>query len=84
MDPELRRALEEVHALTRDNHRLLRAVRRHQLLEMFGRYAFWLIVIGGTYYGYVAYFMPLAQKYATLHPTTSSAVQNVVNSVTGQ
>ncbi len=28
MDPELRRTLDEVHALTKDNHRLLRSVRR--------------------------------------------------------
>lgn len=89
MDPELKRQLEEIHALARDNHHLLREVRRHQLIEMFGKYVFWLIVIGSSVYGVVNYLQPLATKFSAstgMTPSglfglpTSADIQKLINS----
>jgi len=63
MDPETKRLLEQIHALTRDNHRLLKAVRRHQLLEMFGWWILWLVFILVCVYGYVVYVAPVVSQY---------------------
>lgn len=88
MDPEIQKQLEEVHALARDNHRLLRAVRRHQLLASFSGIIFWLFVLGSTGYLYQFYLKPLADKFsATNNPssagflqTSSAEIQKLLNS----
>ena len=73
MEPEIQKQLGEVHALARDNHRLLRAVRRHQLLSAFSGIIFWLFVLGSTGYLYQFYLKPLADKYsAAKNPSSSS------------
>ena len=89
MDPELRKALDELHALTRDNHRLLRAVRRHQIIEMFGRYVLYALVLLSAYYSYVAYIAPFIRQYSA-NPSavtpgvfglpTSADLQKLLNS----
>jgi hypothetical protein len=63
MDPETKRLLEQIHALTHDNHRLLRSVRRHQMIEMFGWWILWLIFILVSVYGYVAYVDPIVRQF---------------------
>ena len=63
MDPEVKREFAELHALVKDNHRLLRAVRRHQILEMFGKLALWLIIILVSGYAYIAYLNPLVAQF---------------------
>lgn len=88
MDPEIRKVLDEVHALTKDNHRLLRSVRRHQLLETFGRYVLWAIFIILSYYSYVSYLQPLLLRFSTNPGTaagglglpTSADLQKLINS----
>ncbi len=94
MDPELKRLLEENHALAKDNHRLLRAVRRHQLIETFGKYIFWIIVIGSSVYYYQVYLKPIAAKFqasgtptpaSSFFSSTSAEIQKLLNSgKTGQ
>src|SRR3989344_5836388 len=37
MDPELKKEIAEIHALAKDNHRMLRAIRRDQWLGFFGK-----------------------------------------------
>lgn len=63
MDPEAKHLLEQIHALTRDNHRLLKAVRRHQFLEMFGWWILWLLFIFASVYAYVAYVAPVVNQF---------------------
>ena len=73
MDPELKRALDEIHLLAKDNHRLLRAVRHHQFLEMFGKFIVYLVLIllvAGLYLGYVA---PLMRQFAPSGTASSTA-----------
>ena len=63
MDPEVKRQFEELHALIKDNHRLLRAVRRHQLLEMFGKLVIWLIIFAASGYLYRQDLGPIVNKF---------------------
>ena len=62
MDPELRHEIEQIHALARDTHTLLRTVRRHQLLETFGKWIFYLILLLGGGLFFFQYFQPLTNK----------------------
>ncbi len=89
MDPEIKKQLEEIHALVKDNHHLLREVRRHQIIEMFGKYIFWLIFITGSVFGVVNYLQPLAAKFSSstgMTPSglfglpTSADIQKLINS----
>ena len=89
MDPELKRQLEEVHALAKDNHRLLRAMRRHQLIGAFGKIAFWIVILGSSAYWYQTYLQPIVSKFSGAQgeftsnlfgiPTTAD-LQKLINS----
>ncbi len=72
MDPEIKRQLEEIHALAKDNHRLIRAVRRHQLFGIVVSTVFWLVILITPFYIYQQYLQPLVAKFqATPGATTS-------------
>ena len=73
MDPEMKRELEEIHALAKDNHRLLRDMRRHQMWSTYGRVVIWLIVLASTLYVYQAYLAPFGLP-------TSADIQKLINS----
>jgi hypothetical protein len=62
MDPEAKRMLEEMYALAKDSHRLLRAVRRHQILDTFGKWILWLILIGASVVSYFFYLQPFVDQ----------------------
>ena len=89
MDPELKRQLEEIHALAKDNHRMLRAIRRDQWLGFIGRVVVWIIVITLPLYLYQQYLQPLVDKFsatpgaATTGPfgfPTSAQMEKLINS----
>ena len=63
MDPETRHELDQIHALVKDTHSLLRTVRRHQLLEMFGKSVLYLLllVVGGYYF--LQYLAPIMSQF---------------------
>jgi hypothetical protein len=63
MDPEIKKQLEEIHALARDNHRLLRAVRHHQLFGIIVTTIFWLVILITPFYIYQQYWQPLISKF---------------------
>lgn len=63
MDPEVRRHLEEIHALTKDNHRILKAMRRDFWIGVFMKLAFWAAVILLPIYFYQQYVGPLVEQY---------------------
>jgi hypothetical protein len=65
MDQEIKHQLEEIHALTKDNHRLLRTVRRHQLIEMFGKWVFYIVLLLGGGYLFVQYLQPMISAGVT-------------------
>jgi len=70
----VKRQFEELHALVKDNHRLLRAVRRHQLLETFGKLVLWLILLGVGGYFYAQYLAPVVQKFIENPGATSTGL----------
>lgn len=88
MDPELKKLLEENHALARDNHHLLRAIRRHQLIGAYWKVFFWLFLLGGAYFGYQEYLKPLADTFAANRTPgsgpfglpTSAEIQKLIDS----
>lgn len=73
MDPELKRQLEEIHALAKDNHQMLRAIRRDQWLGFIGRVIVWIIVLALPLYLYQQYFQPLVSKF---YPTSGTATSS--------
>ena len=63
MNPEEKHLLEEIHALARDNHRMLRSVRRHQLLVDFGKFTFFLLLLGLAAYYYFFSIQPAVDRF---------------------
>lgn len=90
MDPEVRKILEETHALAKDNHRMLRAIRRDQWFGFFGRIIVWAVVLLLPLYLYQEYLRPLVDRFASLSgipaPSgtfglpTSAELQKLLNS----
>ena len=64
MDPELKQRLDQIHALAKDNHDMLRAIRRDQWLGFIGRVIVWLIVLALPLYLYQQYLQPLVSKFS--------------------
>ena len=64
MDPDLKHLLTELLALEKENHRLAKAIHRHQLISSFWRIILWLFVIATTAYSYYFYLQPLMQKFS--------------------
>lgn len=66
MDPELKRLLEETRALAKDNHRMLRAIRRDQWFSFFARIIIWVIVLALPLYIYQQYVEPLIATFTVI------------------
>ncbi|MCX6788238.1 MAG: hypothetical protein NT108_03720 [Candidatus Kaiserbacteria bacterium] len=91
MDPELKRHLEEIHALAKDNHRMLRAIRRDQWFSFFSRIIIWVVVLVLPLYLYQQYLGPIIAKFSAVSgvpisgtnvfglPTTAD-IQKLLNS----
>lgn len=91
MDPELKRQVEEIHALVRDNHHMLRAIRRHQWWSFITTVIFWLVVLVAPFYLYQQYVQPLVAKFSapgaaasSFSLPTSADVQKLLNSLQGK
>ena len=73
MDPEMRRVLDETHALAKDNHRMLRAIRRDQWLGFVGKIIVWVIVLVLPLYLYQQYLGPLVSRFSVLSGIATSS-----------
>jgi hypothetical protein len=89
MDPELKRMLEETRALVKDNHQMLRAIRRHQWYGFITSVIFWLVILIAPFYLYQQYVQPFVAKFSatTGAPTsglfglpTTADLQKLINS----
>lgn len=89
MDPEMKEIIEETRALAKDNHDMLRAIRRDQWLGFVGRIIVWAIVLALPLYLYQQYLQPFVEKFSaatgvtTTGPfgfPTSIEVQKLINS----
>jgi hypothetical protein len=94
-DPGLERELEELHALVKDNHRMLRAIRRGQWMSFFSTVIVWVAVLALPLFLYQRYVEPIISQISSLSgtsPTTASGLLNIpafpdlgkmINSYTG-
>jgi len=88
MDPEIKRLLEETRALARDNHRMLRAIRREHWLGLIARLIIWAVVILLPLYIYQQYLGPLIKAVVPTTATSTNAfglpssadIQKLINS----
>lgn len=80
MDPELKREMEEIHALAKDNHQMLRAMRRHQLFGTVVSIIFWLVILITPFYLYQQYLQPLVAKFSATPGATTSGLFNLPSS----
>lgn len=88
MDPELKKVLDETHALAKDNHRMLRAIRRAQLFGFVGKLVIWVIVLLLPLYLYQQYLEPIVSQFAAPGATstgpfglpTTADLQKLLNS----
>jgi hypothetical protein len=69
MDPELRQLIKETLSLTRENHRLLRAMRRNQLFWLVLKIGLWAILILAPLY--------FLQPYISTLPSAQEAQQSL-------
>ena len=73
MDPELKQLLEQTHALAKDNHQMLRAIRRHQWYSFIWTIIVWVVVLALPFYLYQQYVAPLVQKFAATSSTPATS-----------
>ncbi len=67
--------IDELLDLTRENNKILRAMRRTQKWSSFFTFVYWMIILGsifGTYY----YFQPTIKKYMKTMQTSVDILQS--------
>ena len=88
----MKRELEEIHALAKDNHQMLRAIRRHQWYGVIGTIIFWAVLLVAPLYLYQQYVQPFVEKFSATTGTstsgpfglpTSADLQKLINSFKG-
>ncbi len=68
--------IDELLDLTRENNKILRAMRSTQRWSSFFKFVYWAIILGsifGTYY----YFQPTIQKYMNAMQTSVDVLQKL-------
>jgi uncharacterized membrane protein YedE/YeeE len=68
MDPEVKRLIEETRAFAKENHDMLRAMRRNAWLGLIFQIVFWLVIIFAPVYFLLPYLgaMPSAAELQEL------------------
>lgn len=74
MDPEIKHQLEEIHALAKDNHQMLRAMRRHQIYSLIGTIIIWAIALALPLYLYQKYLEPVVSKFSETTGMTTTGM----------
>lgn len=77
MDPDLRKELDEIHALVRDNHKMLRSVRRSQTLSTLGSIVIWVLVLALPVFLYQQYFAPIINKISNISGVSTSTTSSL-------
>ncbi|MFI5260477.1 MAG: hypothetical protein ACHQU0_01625 [Candidatus Paceibacteria bacterium] len=95
ISPELKRELDQIQVLEKDNNRMLRAIRRGQWFSTLWTVLVWAIAISLPLYLYQQYLQPIVAKFyasptsAATAPSsgsfslpTSAELQKLINSFT--
>lgn len=78
MEPEEKRLLEETAELTRDNHKILKKLRRAQIIGRTIRILYWVIIIGITFGAYY-FIQPYIDQFVNVYSGLRSGVESVQN-----
>ncbi len=70
---DIKSLLVETHALAKDNHRMLRAIRRDQWFGFAGKIIVWAVVILLPLYLYNLYVAPLISQYQGFAPSENGS-----------
>ena len=93
MDPETKKLLEETHALAKDNHKMLRSIRRGQWMSLMSTIVIWVAVLALPLYLYRQYLQPLIEQVSDTSGVATSTtstllgipsfpnIQNLINSI---
>ncbi len=93
LDPEIKQELDALHALAKDNHRMLRAMRRDQWIGFVGKVVMWVLVLALPIYLYQHYLEPIYSALSAGHASStpgffglpsSAELQNLLHSVQGK
>jgi hypothetical protein len=77
MDPEIKQQFEELHALAKDNYRMIRSIRRSQRLSFLSTIIIWIVVLALPLYLYQQYLQPVITKISAnsgMSTTTTSGL----------
>jgi hypothetical protein len=84
MDPELKKLMQDNLMIARQNNAVLKAIRRHQVIGIWGKVLFWAVIIVGSAYGTQVYLRPLMETalsaYSPLGMPTSAEIQKLIDS----
>lgn len=72
MDPELKQELAQIRELAKENHDMLKKIRRDQWLGFVGRIIVWAIVLALPLYLYQQYLEPFVANFSGSAGTTTS------------
>lgn len=81
--------MEEIHALAKDNHQMLRAMRRHQIYGLIWTIVVWVIVLALPLYLYQKYLEPIVTQFTETAGSansgafglpTSAEIEKLINS----
>ncbi len=74
MDPELKRELDMIRALAKENHDMLRAIRRHQWWSFITTFIFWVVVLVAPFYLYQQYVQPIVSRFSSAGTATTTSM----------
>ena len=78
MDSELRDLIEKTHALAKDNHRMLRALRRGQMFSFLSSIVVWIAVIVLPIYFYQQYLAPIVSNLSSLSGMSTTTTSGLI------
>lgn len=78
MDPELKKLIEETHALAKDNHDMLRAIRRDQWIAFFTKIVVWVVILALPIYLYRLYLEPIVTKLSEASGMSSTTTTGIL------
>ncbi len=78
--PEESKKLDEVYELTRENHDMLKKVRRVQKNAMTVRVIYWLVIVSMAF-GAFYYIKPYVESLVSVYTDTTNTIGNIEESI---
>ena len=81
MTPEERDLLQETAELTRENHKILKSIRRGTRISAFLRTVYWILILGSAF-GFYVYSKPYVDVIVNSFNGMKDSLQSVKNITT--